>query len=129
MQTETTTKLKHMYKHSKTYRMHQAPHDLNENDSGFPGWGSKELEQMYPLQDFSSLEDVYAKTGFKWHQAVQDLILDTDVELIDKHTFKITAHYESEQQYNKFNKICSENNDICHGWHTYKTGIYYIDNK
>ncbi len=121
-----------MFKHSKIYRMHTTPQnigeDLNETTPDFLGWGSRGLQESYPLMTFNSIEDVLNKTEFAWHESVSSLIKDTTIELIDENTFKITAVYDNEESWEEFNNICKRD-DISHGWRTFKTGIFYDLNK
>ena len=121
-----------MFNHSKIYRMHTTPQnigeDLNETTPGFLGWGSRGLQESYPLMTFNSVQDILNKTGFAWHESVSSLIKDTTIELIDENTFKITAVYDNEENWEEFNNICKRD-DISHGWRTFKPGIFYDLNK
>ena len=54
------------------------------------------------------------KTQFDWHDDVKHLIKDTKIELLDKNTFKITAVYEQQADWDEFNKICWKSSvDTC----------------
>ena len=98
-----------MFSHSKKYRMHSTPEeigeDLNETTANFLGWGSKGLQELYPLVKFSSVKDVLEKTQFDWHDDVKHLIKDTKIELLDKNTFKITAVYEQQADWTNLIKF------------------------
>ena len=121
-----------MFKHSKLFRMYNVPdanlEDFNETHERFTGWGSEFLQAKYGHVQFESSEHFIALTGFKWHDTVKALIKSTRIDLIDAETVEITAYYDTEGDWDRFNFLC-DNQQISHGWHTFATGIYAVLNK